>query len=148
MRQVRLIHHGESAANAGEANLAQARTPLTPKGVEQAFLVACSFRSVPDLTVASLFSRAVKTTVAERRSWGEVYLSRSDPTIVDNAGTESFLDFKAWARAFLGRLSDRPEQNIAVYSHGQVINAVAWLIERKPQQVDDRTMADWHELEI
>ena len=56
MRQVRLIRHGESAANAGEASLDHATIPLTSKGVEQAYLVVCSFRSAPDLFVASPFS--------------------------------------------------------------------------------------------
>jgi len=88
------------------------------------------------------------TTVAERRRWVEAYWSRSDPAFVDGAGAECFLDFIARAQAFLGGLSDHPAQNIAVFSHGQVINAVAWLIERKPQQIDDRAMADCREFEI
>lgn len=64
MRQVRLIRHGESAANAGEASLDHATIPLTPKGVAQAYLVACSFRSAPNLIVASPFSRAASTAMA------------------------------------------------------------------------------------
>jgi hypothetical protein len=35
-----------------------------------------------------------------------------------------------------------------VFSHGQLINAVAWLIERRPQQIDSQAMADWREHEI
>lgn len=62
MRQVRLIRHGESAA--GEASLDHATIPLTPKGVGQAYLVACSFRSAPDLIVASPFSRAASPAMA------------------------------------------------------------------------------------
>ena len=52
-------------------------------------------------------------------------MSRSDPAFVDGAGAESFLDFIARAQAFLGGLSDHPAKNIAVFSHGQFINAVA-----------------------
>lgn len=180
MKHIRLIRHGESAANAGEASTDHAKIPLTAKGVEQAYLVANSFTGAPGLIVASSFLRAqatamatvakfpdvpyeiwpiheftyleptrcVNTTVAERRRWVEAYWSRSDPAFVDGAGAESFLDFIARAQAFLGRLSDHPAQNIAVFSHGQVINAVAWLIERKPQQIDDRAMADCREFEI
>lgn len=59
-----------------------------------------------------------------------------------------FPRFVARVQAFLGRLSDHPAQNIAVFSHGQVINAVAWLIERKPQQINDRALADCREFEI
>ena len=35
-----------------------------------------------------------------------------------------------------------------MFSHGQVINAVAWLIKRRPQILDGRAMADWREYEI
>lgn len=55
MKYVRLIRHGESAANVGEASLDHASIPLTPKGVEQASLVAVSFAQAPDLIVASPF---------------------------------------------------------------------------------------------
>lgn len=37
---------------------------LRRKGVAQAYLVACSFRSAPDLIVASPFSRAASTAMA------------------------------------------------------------------------------------
>ncbi len=48
----------------------------------------------------------------------------------------------------LDRLSDHPAQDIVVFSHGQLINAVAWLIEYTPQRIDVRAMADWREYEI
>ncbi|RMU64067.1 Phosphoglycerate mutase protein [Pseudomonas syringae pv. syringae] len=35
-----------------------------------------------------------------------------------------------------------------MFSHGQFINAVAWLIERKPQDICGQAMADWREYEI
>lgn len=63
MKHVRLIRHGESAANAGEASLDHATIPLTPKGVGQASLVAGSFAKAPDLIVASPFSRAQATAM-------------------------------------------------------------------------------------
>jgi len=63
MKHVRLIRHGESAANAGEASLDHASIPLTPKGVEQACLVAGTFVQAPDLIVASPFSRAQATAM-------------------------------------------------------------------------------------
>ena len=43
MKQVSLIRHGESAANAGEASLDHATIPLTIKDAEQAHQVARSF---------------------------------------------------------------------------------------------------------
>ncbi len=180
MKHVRLIRHGESAANAGKASSDHASIPLTPKGVEQAHLVAGSFAQAPDLIVASPFSRAqatamstanafssvpletwpiheftylepgrcANTTVAQRRAWVEAYWYRSDPAFTDGEGAESFLDFISRAQSFLDQLADHPAQDIAVFSHGQFINAVAWLIERKPKQIDGRAMADWREFEI
>ncbi|MDY0937993.1 histidine phosphatase family protein [Pseudomonas viridiflava] len=180
MKQVRLIRHGESAANAGEASLDHASIPLTPKGIEQARLVASSFTQAPDLIVASPFSRAhatamatvavfssvafetwpiheftyleparcANTTVAQRREWVDAYWSRSDPTFTDGEGAESFSDFISRAQVFLHKLAAHPGDDLAVFSHGQFINAVAWLIERKPQQIDGRAMAEWRDYEI
>lgn len=180
MKLVRLIRHGESAANAGEASLDHATIPLTPKGVEQAHLVARSFTRAPGLIVASPFSRAqltamatatkfpdtpietwpvqeftyleparcANTTVAQRREWVDTYWSRSDPAYRDGQGAESFMDFISRAQSFLHRLAEHPAQDIAVFSHGQLINAVAWLIERRSKQIDSQGMADWREYEI
>ena len=180
MKHVRLIRHGESAANAGEASLNHASIPLTPKGVEQASLVAGSFTHAPDLIVASPFSRAqatamqtvdafpsvpfqiwpiheftyleparcINTTVAQRRDWVDAYWAKADPAFIDGEGAESFLDFISRAQSFLNRLADHPAQDIAVFSHGQFINAVVWLIERKPQIIDGQAMTEWREYEI
>ena len=180
MKHVRLIRHGQSAANAGEASLDHASIPLTPKGVEQASLVAGSFAQAPNLIVASPFSRAqatamvtlaafpgtpfetwpiheftyleparcINTTVTQRRDWVEGYWAKSDPAFADGEGAESFLDFISRAQSFLNRLAEHPAQDIAVFSHGQLINAVAWLIERNPQKIDGCAMADWREYEI
>lgn len=180
MKHVRLIRHGESAANAGKASLDHASIPLTPKGVEQARLVAGSFTKSPDLIVASPFSRAqatamqtvaafpsvpfeiwpiqeftyleparcINTTVAQRRGWVDAYWANADPTFIDGEGAESFLDFIVRAQSFLERLAEHPAQDIVAFSHGQVINAVAWLIERKPLGIDVGAMADWRKYEI
>lgn len=180
MKHVRLIRHGESVANAGEASSDHASIPLTPKGVEQAHLVAGAFAQAPDLIVASPFSRAqatametatafssvpfetwpiheftylepgrcANTTVAQRRDWVEAYWAKADPAFTDGEGAESFLDFISRAQSFLDRLAEHPAQDIAVFSHGQLINAVAWLIECRPQKIDGQAMAEWREYEI
>ncbi|VVO73997.1 histidine phosphatase family protein [Pseudomonas fluorescens] len=180
MKHVRLIRHGESAANAGEASQDHASIPLTPKGIEQANVVALSFNKAPELIVASPFSRAqktamataaafptvpletwaiheftylepsrcVNTTVADRRRWVDEYWSRADPAYVDGTGAESFLAFVSRAQSFLDQLTEHPAEDIAVFSHGQFLNAVAWLLERKPQRLDGLAMIDWREYEI
>lgn len=180
MKHIRLIRHGESAANAGEASQDHASIPLTPKGITQAQRLARGFNKAPALIVASPYLRAhatametvsvfpgvpfetwhiheytyleparcANTSVIQRRDWVEAYWARSDPDFRDGAGAESFLEFISRAQSFLDQLAEHPVQDIVVFSHGQFINAVAWLIERKPQEIDGRAMADWREYEI
>ncbi|MFY1664029.1 histidine phosphatase family protein [Pseudomonas sp. Pseu.R1] len=180
MKLVRLIRHGESAANAGAPTQDHQSIPLTKHGVDQARRVALSFATAPDLIVTSPFSRAlataqftasafpyvhmetwpiqeftyleparcVNTSVAQRRDWVREYWNQANPTFVDGDGAESFLEFVSRAQAFLRRLAVHPAKDIVVFSHGQFINAVAWLIERQPAEIDSRTMTDWREYEI
>lgn len=180
MKSVRLIRHGESAANAGAATVDHASIPLTQHGVDQARRVALSFANAPDLLVTSPFSRAVatsqftasafpsvpietwpiqeftyleptrcvNTTVAQRRDWVREYWNQVNPSFVDGDGAESFLEFVTRAQAFLERLAAHPSKDIVVFSHGQFINAVAWLIERQPAKIDRRAMTEWREYEI
>lgn len=180
MQQVRLIRHGESAANAGDASHDHATIPLTATGVEQAHVVARSFKRAPALIVASPFSRAQvtaaatamafpsarletwpvqeftylepqrcrNTTVAQRRCWVDAYWLRSDPAYIDGIGAESFVAFVSRAQAFVDQLTEHAAHDIAVFSHGQFINAVAWLLEQKPQRIDRRAMMEWREYEI
>jgi broad specificity phosphatase PhoE len=180
MKIVRLIRHGESAANAGAATRDHTNIPLTDKGVEQARQVALSLVEPPELIVASPFSRAQataastteafplvpfetwpiqeftyleparcnNTTVAQRRSWVNEYWGKANPIYVDGLGAESFVEFVNRAQSFLDRVAEHPAQNIVVFSHGQFINAVAWLIAHRPAEIDSQAMTDWREYEI
>ncbi|MGY3284370.1 broad specificity phosphatase PhoE [Pseudomonas fulva] len=180
MKRVRLIRHGQSAANAGQASRDHESIPLNRLGLEQARMIAVSFSVAPDLIVASPFARAqataqataatfpgtpfetwpieeftylapdrcVDTTVAQRKTWVDAYWLKSDPSYRDGAGAESFHDFVARAQALLDRLEQQPAGDIAVFSHGQYLNAVAWLLEMKPRVLDAQAMADWRSYEI
>ncbi|MFK0089639.1 histidine phosphatase family protein [Pseudomonas sp. NPDC090755] len=180
MKNVRLVRHGESAANAGAASQDHATIPLTEKGIEQAKRVARSVGRLPGLIVASPFSRAqatadatlslfpgapfqtwpieeftyldpvqcVNTTVGQRKAWVDRYWAKADPSYVDGKGAESFLAFIGRARSLLDRLAMYPAQDILVFSHGQFLNAVAWLIEREPAQIDAQAMIEWRRYEI
>lgn len=64
MKHVKLIRHGESAANAGEPTRDHASTPLTAKGMEQDHMVAQSITRAPDLILASPFMHAQATSLA------------------------------------------------------------------------------------
>lgn len=61
MKRVRLIRHGESAANAGQASRDHESISLTPRGLQQAITVAWSFTETPDLILVSPFARAQST---------------------------------------------------------------------------------------
>ncbi|MCE1009813.1 MULTISPECIES: histidine phosphatase family protein [Pseudomonas] len=180
MKNVRLIRHGESAANAGEPTRDHASIPLTAKGLEQAHLVAQSVAVAPRLIVASPFLRAqataqvtaalyptvafetwpiqeymylaparcVDTTIAQRRGWVEAYWSKADPAFCDGDGAESFAELVSRARSLLDRLAEHPATDVLVFSHGQLINTVAWLLEHEPLEIDGRAMRDWREYEI
>lgn len=180
MKKVRLIRHGESAANAGEPTEDHASIPLTTKGQEQARMVAQSITCAPELILASPFLRAqttalattalhpaavfetwpiheftylaparcIDTTLAQRRGWVEAYWERSDPAFSDGEGAESFFDLVARALEFLERLAEQPANHILVFSHGQFMNTVRWLLEREPQEIDGRAMRGWREHEI
>ncbi len=180
MKHVRLVRHGESAANAGHASRNHESIPLTLRGLEQAITVARSFTKAPELIVASPFARAqataqetaavfptvaietwpiqeftylaparcVDTTVAQRRDWVEAYWARAEPAFSDGEGAESFLNFITRAKAFLERLAGHSATTVVVFSHGQFLNAVAWLLEHRPQALDSRAMTDWRRYEI
>ncbi|MFT2157985.1 histidine phosphatase family protein [Pseudomonas putida] len=180
MKNVWLIRHGESAANAGEPTKDHASIPLTAKGLEQARMVAQSITSAPGLILASPFLRAqatalpttalypavaletwpiheftypaptrcVYTALAQRRGWVEAYWERSDPVFSDGEGAESFFDLVARALAFLERLVEQPANDIVAFAHGQFMNTVRWLLEKRPQEIDTQSMQDWRQYEI
>ncbi len=64
MKNVRLIRHSESAADAGEPTKDHASFALKAKGLEQARMVAQSITSAPGLILASPFLRAQATALA------------------------------------------------------------------------------------
>ncbi|WP_349975403.1 histidine phosphatase family protein [Pseudomonas sp. WHRI 8519] len=180
MKSIRLVRHGESAANAGAASHDHASIPLTEKGLQQAQRVANSITQRPSLIVASPFSRAqataakstslfplvpveiwpieeftylepskcANTTVIERKAWVDRYWANADPAYVDGFGAESFLEFVGRARSLLDQLAANPAEDILIFSHGQFLNLVAWLIEREPAQIDCQAMIEWRRYEI
>lgn len=177
---VRLIRHGESAANAGLATHDPAQIPLTETGVQQAEVVAQSFARAPRLILTSPFlraeatakltavafpgvpvetwaiqeftylspSRCANTTTAARRTWVEAYWEMADPDSCDGPGAETFRHLVQRAQAFLSDLAACRHEHIAVFSHGQFINAVAWLLQKKPTQIDRQALLDFRTFDL
>jgi broad specificity phosphatase PhoE len=73
-------------------------------------------------------NRFAGTTQADRKPHVESYWSNGDAALVDGPGAESFEHLLGRARAMLAALADLSAQDVLVFSHGQFIRAVAWVI--------------------
>jgi broad specificity phosphatase PhoE len=159
-KSVRLIRHGQSAANAGLATTAPDSIPLTELGHSHAQILADHIASAPDLIISSPFERAIHTalpsanryprvpleiwaveeftylspgrlvgtTQAERKPMVDAYWNDGDQAAIDGPGAESFIEILKRGKMMLDRLAASTADNILVFSHGQFIRAVAWLI--------------------
>jgi len=76
-------------------------------------------------------ARCINTTVADRKVWVDEYWAKADPAFVHGEGAESFLEFIQRVQVFLDRLADAPGNQVAVFSHGQFMSALAWLLVRR-----------------
>lgn len=72
MKEVWLIRHGESAANAGFASSSPALIPLTEKGCQQAVKVSTVIPSIPSLIVFSPYFRTQQTAQPTRQLFPQV----------------------------------------------------------------------------
>lgn len=93
-------------------------------------------------------ARCVDTTLAQRRSWVKAYWERSDPAFPDGEGAEFFFDLVARTLAFLERLAEQTAYEIIAFTHGQFMNTVRRLLEKRPQEIDSRAMLEWRQYEI
>jgi broad specificity phosphatase PhoE len=94
-------------------------------------------------------------TVGQRAPLAEEYWTRCDPFYIDGPGAESFSDFIGRADSFLHRLRDFSDADysdegyrdatIAVFSHGQFIQAVLWLLLRGPIDIDPNAIARYRQ---
>lgn len=87
--------------------------------------------------------RCQGTTAAPRRSWVEAYWDASNPDAVDGDGAESFIAFTERVRAALRRLEElyrEPVSFVAMFGHGQFLQALQWLIETSLHSIDATAM--------
>ncbi len=67
------------------------------------------------------------TTSEQRQPFARAYWERLDPAYVCGGNGESFQALVTRVRAFLDRLSGRPEEGlVAVFTHGIFMKAVIW----------------------
>jgi 2,3-bisphosphoglycerate-dependent phosphoglycerate mutase len=86
----------------------------------------------------------VDTTQDERRALSSDYWERCDPHHAA-PGAESFVEFLSRVADAVERIARRPERRIFVFSHGQFMNALAWLTFSRPMQIDSRAMRRFHQ---
>ena len=80
------------------------------------------------------------TTKAGRQEQVKAYWERNDPYYVDGEGAESFIAFIERVSYVLKTLSYSHENFIAVFTHGQFISAVRWLLQDLPTKMDHNSM--------
>lgn len=104
-RSVRLIRHGESSANAGQATDDPYLIDLTDLGRQQADDVAASFREPPDLIIHSAMRRSLMTAMPTIQRFPEAQVLEMDIqefTYLDPVrcqGTTA-AERKAWVEAY------------------------------------------------
>lgn len=167
------MRHGESEANAGLATTSADAIALTERGENQAAKVAESFPIIPTLVIVSPYLRARQTadplirrfptaeveewpveeltylsidgttTAADRRPRVIEYWNRSDPNYHDGPGAESFTDFIDRSINTLNGLRLSEHRSIAVFTHGQFIRALMWLVLTGRKIIDPAAMAEF-----
>lgn len=148
-----LTERGWEQARAVVATFDQAPTLIVTSPYERAADTAKpTIESFPDVPVevwpVEEFtylspSRCSNTTAADRKPWVESYWASADPEFVDGPGTESFASLIQRARESLRRLHGM-SGHVAVFGHGQFIQAVRWLVAQSPERIDSEDMRAFH----
>lgn len=73
--------------------------------------------------------RCINTTEADRLPMVKEYWDRCDPFYCDGDGAESFNDFINRVRKTLENIKKRDESFITVFSHGQFIAGLLWIMK-------------------
>jgi len=110
------------------------RTTETSKPLRDKFPhIPCEIWPVHEFTYISP-SRCQNTNMTDRKPFVNGYWLRADPDYCDGEGAESFNGFLVRARTTLSMLKSREEKFIAIFTHGQFMCGVKWLLHHK----DDR----------
>jgi broad specificity phosphatase PhoE len=93
-------------------------------------------------------ARCVETTTFQRRPWVEEFWGMADPHRRDGEGAECFAELIGRARDALTALEKGASGFIAIFAHGQFLNAVRWLILRGPQPMTPEAMQAFRRFHI
>lgn len=81
------------------------------------------------------------TTRQERCQFVQQFWNNSDPNHADGEGAESFILFITRVYHVIESLRYSKQDFIAVFTHGQFIQAMLWLLETAPLQIDFNSKA-------
>lgn len=102
--------------------------------------------SVEEFTYLSP-SRFAGTTQSDRKPMAEAYWKAGNSTASDGPGAETFTELLKRAEITLNRLTASKAEHILIFSHGQFIRAVAWLINHGKTAGEPDFMRRFRELE-
>lgn len=97
---------------------------------------------VEEFTYLSL-GDSPEMTSAERRPLVEQYWNRCDENYGDGPGAESFAAFIDRTNDAITRLRSSEHQSIAVFSHGQFIRAIMWLLLVDEKKINSSSMNEF-----
>ncbi len=89
-------------------------------------------------------AKCVGTTQDERRAMSHEYWNRCDPEHTE-PDAESFIAFIDRVKQALTGFSQRKERRIFVFSHGQFMSAIAWLVLSRPAVLDSLAMRRFYQ---
>ncbi len=81
------------------------------------------------------------TTRRERSQFVQQFWDNSDPYYSDGEEAESFIQFISRVYKVIELLRYRTEDFITIFTHGQFIQAVLWILETSPKDIDFNSKA-------
>lgn len=80
------------------------------------------------------------STMAERKPLIEEFWQRCEANYCDGEGAESFVDFTWRIKKTLDELKQSPKKKIIVFTHGQFIRSLMWLVLTRQYNIGNQEM--------
>jgi 2,3-bisphosphoglycerate-dependent phosphoglycerate mutase len=104
--------------------------------------VPCVEWPVHEFTYLSPF-HCENMTAAQRQPLVQAYWQRWDPAYVDGPGSESFMNLVTRAKAMLQQAQQQQQGTLVMFTHGQFMQMVLWLIHNPSGHWSSHTMKLW-----